>query len=123
MKKKLFTLLTLLLCVGSGAWAEGTIIYSMTNVTGPTGNVDPKATVDIVATFVGGSAQAYNGKTTAAALVSGSDINLAGSGESYFHAILTGGTIAEGDIITLSGTGENRISATQENATSKKANF
>ena len=120
MKKKLLTLLTLALCVCSGAWAEETI-YSMTAVTGPTGNQASKATVDITATFVGGSAQAYNGKGSEAKLVDGSNINLGGSSESYFHATLTDGTIAEGDIIALSASGAMRISATQANATSKNA--
>ena len=117
--KKLFTLLTLLLTVCSGAWAEATTIYSMTAVTGPTGDQDSGTTVDIVATFVGGSAQAYNGKDKAAALVSGSDINLGGSGNSYFHATLTGSeTIAEGDIITLSAAGTMYLSATSTKGSS-----
>ena len=114
--KKLFTLLTLLLCVASSAWADAEIIYSMTAVTGPTGNIDSGTTVDISATFVGGSAQAKNGKSSAAALVSGSDINLGGSGNSYFHATLTSGTIAEGDIITLSASGTMYVSATDTKA-------
>ncbi len=116
--KKLFTLLTLLLCVASSAWADAEIIYSMTAVTGPTGNIDSGTTVDISATFVGGSAQAKNGKSSAAALVSGSDINLGGSGNSYFHATLTSGTIAEGDIITLSASGTMYVSATDTKGSS-----
>ena len=118
MKKKLFTLLTLALAVCSGAWAASQTIYSMTAVTGPTDKQDSQATVDITATFVGGSAQAYNGKSSAAALVSGSDINLGGSSNSYFHAILTSGTIAEGDIITLSAGGTLYISETSTKGSS-----
>ena len=100
MKKKLFTLLTLMLCVCSGAWAGEIVIYSMTNPTAPTGNLNSQASSDVTATFVGGSATVYNGKSSAAALVSSGQINLGGSGNSYFHAVLTT-EIAEGDIISI----------------------
>ncbi|MBR1395384.1 MAG: chitobiase/beta-hexosaminidase C-terminal domain-containing protein [Prevotella sp.] len=119
--KKLFTLLTLLLTLGgaTSAWGEATTIYSMTNVTGPTTNVESKTTVDIVATFVGGSAQAYNGKSSSAALADKSgNIKLSGSSDSYFHAILTGTeTIAEGDIITCAS-GTLKVSATSTKGSS-----
>ena len=121
MKRKLLSILALAATVvgASSAWAEATVIYSMTGVTGPTGNQDSKATVDIVATFVGGSAQAYNGKISAAALVDGNgNIKLGGSSDSYFHATLTGGeTIAEGDIITCAS-GTLKVSATSTKGSS-----
>ena len=97
----------------TGAWAEATVIYSMTSVTGPTEGVAYQETADVTATFVGGTAEVYNGKNSNTAQTMGnSQINLAGSGASYFHATLTSETIAEGDIITLSASGTMYISAT-----------
>ena len=117
--KKLFTLLTLALCVCSGAWAEPTTIYSMTDVTGPTEGVAYQETADVTATFVGGTAEVYNGKNSSTAQTMGNgQINLGGSGASYFHATLTSETIAEGDIITLSASGTMFISATSTKGSS-----
>lgn len=118
MKKKLFTLLTLMLCICSGAWAEATTIYSMTNVTGPKTSMANGVTEDVTATFVGGTAQVYNGKSSAVSNMGDGKINLGGSGASYFHATLTSETIAEGDIITLSAGGTMYISGTSTKGSS-----
>ncbi len=117
--KKLFTLLTLALMSIGSAWADATTIYSMTDVTGPTASLASGGTADVTATFVGGTAQVYNGKSSAVSNMGNGQINLGGSGNSYFHATLTGSeTIAEGDIITLSAAGTMRISATSEKPSS-----
>ena len=117
--KKLFTLLTLLLCAVVSSWGEATTIYSMTAVTGPTDGLAYKATADVTATFVGGTAEVYNGKDNTTPQVMGNGkINLGGSGNSYFHATLTSETIAEGDIITLSASGTMYISATSTKGSS-----
>ena len=118
--KKLFTLLTLLLTLGgaNSAWGEATTIYSMTSVTGPTTSMANGVTEDVTATFVGGTAQVYNGKSSAVSNMGDGQINLGGSGASYFHATLTSETIAEGDIITLSAGGTMCISATSTKGSS-----
>ena len=118
--KKLFTLLTLLLTLGgaTSAWGEATTIYSMTSVTGPTTSMANGVTEDVTATFVGGTAQVYNGKSSAVSNMGDGKINLGGSGSSYFHATLTSETIAEGDIITLSASGTMYISATSTKGSS-----
>ena len=116
--KKLFTLLTLLLCAVVSSWGEATTIYSMTNVTGPTTSMANGVTEDVTATFVGGTAQVYNGKSSAVSNMGDGKINLGGSGNSYFHATLTSETIAEGDIITLSASGTMYISATSTKGSS-----
>lgn len=117
--KKFFTLLTLLVAMVTSAWADATIIYSMTDVTGPTASLASGGTADVTATFVGGTAQVYNGKASAVSNMGSVQINLGGSQYSYFHATLTGSeTIAEGDIITLSAAGTMCISATSEKPSS-----
>ena len=116
--KKLFTLLTLTLTAVSGAWAEATTIYSMTAVTGPTTSLAQGDIADVTATFVGGTAQVCNGKSSAVSNMGEGQINLSGSGASYFHATLTSETIAEGDIISLSGSGTMFISATSTKGSS-----
>ncbi|MBR0037959.1 MAG: chitobiase/beta-hexosaminidase C-terminal domain-containing protein [Bacteroidales bacterium] len=116
--KKLFTLLTLALTAVSGAWAEATTIYSMTAVTGPTTSLAQGDIADVTATFVGGTAQVCNGKSSAVSNMGQGQINLGGSGASYFHATLTSETIAEGDIISLSGSGTMFISATSTKGSS-----
>ena len=88
--KKLFTLLTLALMSIGSAWADATTIYSMTDVTGPTASLASGGTADVTATFVGGTAQVYNGKSSAVSNMGNGQINLGGSGNSYFHATLTG---------------------------------
>ena len=118
--KKLFTLLTLLVALVTSAWADATTIYSMTSPTGPTASLDNGETADVTATFVGGTAQVYNGKSSAVENMGNGQINLGGSGNSYFHAILTGSeSIAEGDIITLSASGTMYVSATSEKPSSE----
>lgn len=73
--KKLFTLLTLLVALVTSAWADATIIYSMTDVTGPTASLASGGTADVTATFVGGTAQVYNGKASAVTNMGNGQIN------------------------------------------------
>ena len=94
-------------------WAgDATTIFSMTSVTGPTDDVASGATLDVTATFVGGSAQVHNGKSKAASMYksSGNFLNLGGSDGSYVAITLTGNTIQEGDIIAVT-TGESSANA------------
>ena len=101
MKKYLSLLTLMLLTLCSTVRAEDETVFSMTAVTGPTEKLATGTTADVTATFVGGSAQVYNGKSSAVALASSSGvINLGGSGASYFHAKLDK-ALAEGDVITL----------------------
>jgi len=111
--KKLFTLLALLTIAVTQMWAgDATTIFSMTSVTGPTDDVAKGATLDVTATFVGGSAQVHNGKAKAASMYksSGNFLNLGGSDGSYVAITLTGNTILEGDIIAVT-TGESSANA------------
>ena len=76
-------------------------LFSMTSITGPTGDVASKETKTVEATFSeGASADVYNGKSSAAQLVTSNSINLGGSSGSYLHAYLPTKLIA-GDVITL----------------------
>ena len=121
-----FLLLSLLMLVGAGsAFADSylQVTYSMTAVTGPTGNISTNETKDVVATFVGGSAQVFNGKSSAAAMVNGSaQINLGGSGNSYFHAKLNT-AIAVGDVIAVSGGDTNFFLSKSTSKPSSAINF
>ncbi len=119
MKKKIFTLLTLLVLCVTGAWADD-VIFSMASVTALTGSdvtvsktkytVTTKKSASVTATFnSGSSAEVYNGKGSDAEMLDTSNkkINLGGSGGSYFHATFTT-ALAVGDVIklgTATGTG------------------
>ena len=117
MKKKIFTLLTLLLAVSSSLWADS-VIFSMTDITslssstegnvtvdGTAYKVAAKATVTINATLVGGTASVYNNRSDAPEMFNTNDhkINLGGSTGSYVKITLTSETIKEGDVITIDG--------------------
>lgn len=89
-------------------WVEGdpNVIFSMTDVTGPTGEIAKSTEADVSATFnYGSSAKVYNGKGSAIEMVNGTPkaINLGGSSNSYFHATFMT-TLAAGDVITSSNT-------------------
>ena len=108
MKQKLFTLMTLLLTVCSGAWADD-VIFSMTKITGPTENVASGANADVPATYSpsGSSAIVHNGKSSAVAMWSQSDgIKLNGSGSSYLHITFTT-ALAAGDVISVTSANSN----------------
>ena len=108
--KKLLSILMLLVAIVTGAQAADEILYSMTNPTAPTGNLASKTGSNVTATLSGGTAYVYNGKGSAAALVSSNkQINLAGSGNSYFKATITteGKKIAVGDIIKIANSDIN----------------
>ena len=81
------------------------ILFSMIDPTAPTDALDSKTSSAVTATFsVGGSAIVYNGHGSSASyLVFNNQINLGGSGNSYFQAKFTA-AIAEGDVITSSNT-------------------
>ena len=102
--KKLFTLLTLLVAIVTGAGADD-IIFSMISVTDGKTSVQPGATHSISATFnnSGSSAEVYNGhaKDAKEMISNNAEIKIGGSSASYFHARFTT-ALAEGDIITSS---------------------
>lgn len=103
--KKLFLLLMGFissLCI----WAD-TTIYSMTNPTAPTEKLSANSGASLTATYVNGTGYVYNGKGSEAALVSGSQVNLGGSGNSYCEITITNGEIQEGDIIDIGVTSAN----------------
>lgn len=81
------------------------VLFSMTDPTGPTDALPAKTSADLVATFSpGGSATLYNGHGTADnQMVVFDQVNLGGSGASYFMASFPA-ALAEGDIITSSNT-------------------
>jgi len=93
-------------------------LFSMTSVTSPTGNVASKTTETVEATFSeGASADVYNGKSSAAQMVTSGSINLGGSSGSYLHAYLPTKLVA-GDVITLAD-GTFKISKTSSNTNSR----
>ena len=126
--KKLFTLLTLALFSIGTAWADE-VIFSMTSPTALTGSdvtvdgtkytVAAGKTASVTATFnTGSSAEVKNGKSSAAEMCN-NNINLGGSGASWFHATFTT-ALAEGDIIafgTKSGTGYIAKTSTKPSST------
>lgn len=116
--KKLFTLLTLLVAIVTGAWGESEIIFSMTNIN-VTENVSVASGEDHTittseATILGGTAKVHNGKNANADMLTTSkQVTIAGSGASYFHVSLSGKKIAKGDIIAFGDkTGSGYIAKT-----------
>ena len=108
-------------------WADD-VIFSLTGVSVDADvSVESKATYTIVngtdATIVGGTAEVYNGKGSAASMLikNNKQVTISGSGASYFHVSLTGGNkIAEGDVIafgTNSGTGYIAKTSTKPGST------
>ena len=101
--------------------AENPIIFSMTDITKLSGDdvtnnkdVAGKKTGDVIATFnTGSSAIVFNNKSGAAEMLSNSDINLGGSGDSYFKATFTR-ELAEGDVISSSV--ENSFNISYQNS-------
>ena len=83
------------------------VLFSMTAPTAPTEALASKASSAVTATFSpGGSAIIYNGHgSTEAQMIYADEINLNGSGNSYFQANFTA-SLAEGDVITSSNTNE-----------------
>lgn len=107
--KKTFLLFLGILC-SLGMFADD-ILFSMSSPTGPTDNVDSKTSANLVATYIGGSAIVYNGKSSAAAMVSNSMVNLAGSGNSYLKVTMSGNSFQEGDSILISTAGTFYVSS------------
>ena len=100
--KKVFTLLTLLVAVCTGAWADD-VIFSMTSVTNGKTSVASGATQSISATYnTGSSAEVKNGHADSKEMIDKNNVvNIGGSGNSYFHATFTT-ALAAGDVITSS---------------------
>ncbi len=110
--------LAALILLPQGVWADS-VIFSMTSVTGVSGtegtdynvagnviSVIHGKTLDLTATYTGGSAKVKNGHGTKDNLTintSSGVINIANSGNSYLYITLSSTTIQEGDIIALSG--------------------
>ena len=101
-------------------WQELITFFSMTNITGPSGNMSKGETKDVVATFVGGSAQVFQNKDNQAMLV-GNSISLNGSGSSYLHVSLTTNKLQAGDVIsaTVNDGDDWKIGTTTSNASAK----
>jgi len=80
-------------------------LFSMSDPTDPTADLDSKTNSPVTATFSpGGSAIVYNGHgSSATKLVVNGQINLGGSGNSYYQPSFAA-TLAEGDVITSSNT-------------------
>jgi len=113
MKQKLFTLLTLLVGIASGAWADE-VIFSMTAVTNGATDVTAGSTQSITATFnAGSSAEVKNGhgSKTATMISASGAVQINNSGASYFHATFTT-ALAAGDVITSSTEGDFYVAGT-----------
>ncbi len=122
MKKKLFTLLTLLCLCVTGAWADD-VIFSMTSVKNGTTSVSAGEDLSITATYnTGSSAKVYNPTTGAKEMVSGTQINLKGSSSVYYVASFTV-ALQEGDIITSSNTAANTFYVAKNGGSKIAANF
>ncbi len=80
-------------------------LFSMTNITGPEGDVASKETKSVTATFVkGGSAEIYNGKGSKQTMLVSNHLALNGSSDSYIHIILPNNVILKaGDVISAEG--------------------
>lgn len=135
MKKKIFTLLTLLLAVSSSMWADS-VIFSMTSVTGVSGTEGTDYTVSgtspnrtfsvihgknpsITATFVGGTANVYNGHGSNDNLTISEKtgmINLGNSGGSYVTLTLDN-AIAVGDVLAINQEGSVHLNGSAESNT------
>ena len=103
------------------------VLFSMTDPTGPTETLAAKGSaVAVAATFAPGcSAKVFNGHSSAEAqMVYADEINLNGSGNSYFQAIFTS-SLAEGDIITSSNTNTEifKIGISNASGSSTKVTF
>ncbi|MBR0050127.1 MAG: hypothetical protein IJP74_12570 [Prevotella sp.] len=90
MKKKLLSLLTLILCVCSGAWATDEVIFSYTPSTSEnTANTEYTAT--------GGKAKLGAAKVDDTGFKSDNGMN----STKYINVILSGNTLQAGDVITI----------------------
>lgn len=80
-------------------------LFSMTSITGPSGEVAASTTEAISATFAqGGSAEVYNGKSSAQTMLVSSHLSLNGSGNSYIHITLPNNVALQaGDVISAEG--------------------
>ena len=82
-----------------------TVLFSLTNVTSETVNLAASSTLTLTAshaTIKGGSAEVYNNKGSEVKIITGSQIKLGGSGDSYLHIKLSGDeTLQVGDVITF----------------------
>ena len=80
-------------------------LFSMTNITGPAGDVASKETKSVTATFVkGGSAEIYNGKGSKQTMLVSNHLSINGSSDSYIHIRLPNNVILKaGDVISAEG--------------------
>ena len=126
LNQKLLSIIALvaMTLLPQGAWADS-VIFSMTDVTGFSGilgtdyvddsdanvssgciGVTAGKTLDLTATFTGGTAKVKNGhdsKNNLTLNTSTGVVNIGNSSNSYLFITLSSTTIQEGDIITLSG--------------------
>ncbi len=115
MKKKIFTLLTLLLCLCSGAWADDEVIFSMTDIkteSHPVNGGENYTLTGSDATISGGTITLHNGHGDSKEMLN-KQINLGGSGNSYMLVTLSGSKkIQVGDVINFGKGGLGYISGT-----------
>ena len=115
MKKKIFTLLTLLLCLCSGAWADDEVIFSMTDIKTKSHSVNGGENYTLTesdATISGGTITLHNGHGDPKEMLN-KQINLGGSGNSYMLVSLSGSKkIQVGDVINFGKGGLGYISGT-----------
>lgn len=97
MKKLLLTLVGIVCSLG--IWAD--VICSMSSPTGPTANLNSSNGSNLTATYENCSGYVYNGKASAAALVTNGQVNLGGSGNSYCKITISNGEIKVGDVIDV----------------------
>ena len=84
-------------------WTPITDLFTLTSITSPTVSVNSKVTVAVTsdnATIKGGSAVLYNGSSSQADMIKGSQINLNGSKSSYLKITLDN-TLKAGDEIII----------------------
>lgn len=106
MRKKLFTLLTLLTCLVGSAWAEDEIIFSADAIA-TTDQSFPNGTTEITsaqATITGGKMYAVSGQTDPKALITKNGQFCHTNNNTYFKIELDK-ALAAGDIITATSLG------------------
>lgn len=93
-------------------------MFSMTDVTGPTSSIAKQSSADVTATFnTGSSATVYNGhgSNNKVMVNASNEIDLGGSGNSYFCATFTT-ALKEGDVISCGKNTTFKIGATSSSS-------
>lgn len=99
-----------------------TDLFKLSDVTSTKVSVDSKKTVDVTsenATVTGGSAQLYNGHSSAKDMILNSQINLNGSGSSYLKITLNNSLKIGDEIIINPAASSFKLSAEESNSSDK----